>query len=429
MIWLGGIIVLLTFAAIVKRYETRMVLFLSGLAMAALSGKPLLAIDAFSKAMVNGGLVPVICTVMGFAFVMKWTKCDSHLVHLLAGGLTRFRAILIPGTVVATFLINIALPSAAGCSAAVGAIMIPTLMGAGVHPAIAGSAVLAGTWGSVLSPGAAHNPFVAKLANVDVMTVIATLTPAAVAGIVTVALALTAVALLRKEHTGYEAAVDLSSKEHAEFKVNYPMAIVPIVPLALLVLGSKQVGVLPAVSVPQAMIAGVILGFIVPTIVFYVTRNGAKTNPQDISKQFFTGMGEAYGSVIGIIIAAAVFTKGMELIGLTGSLIEAMKQSEQIAKYAATFGPFVIAILSGSGDAATLAFNGAITPHAKQFGYGIIEMGSNAQIVGALGRSMSPVAGAAIICAQLAGVSTIEITKRNGPGMIIGAIVVMLFLM
>lgn len=418
MIWLGGIIVLLTFAAIVKRYETRMVLFLSGLVMAALSGKPLQAIDAFSAAMINGGLVPVICTVMGFAFVMKWTKCDSHLVHLLAGGLTRFRAILIPGTVIVTFLINIALPSAAGCSAAVGAIMIPTLIGAGVHPAIAGSAVLAGTWGSVLSPGATHNPFVAKLANADVMTVIATLTPAALAGIVTVAVALTAVALLRKEHTGYEAAVDVTSKEHAEFKVNYLMAIVPIVPLVLLVLGSKEIGVLPVISVPQAMIAGVILGFIVTWL-----------NPQDISKQFFTGMGEAYGSVMGIIIAAAVFTKGMELIGLTGALIEAMKHSEQIAKLAATFGPFVIAILSGSGDAATLAFNGAITPHAKQFGYGIIEMGSTAQIVGALGRSMSPVAGAAIVCAQLAGVSTIEITKRNWPGMLIASIVVMLFLM
>ncbi|MCX7781390.1 MAG: C4-dicarboxylate transporter DcuC, partial [Negativicutes bacterium] len=153
------------------------------------------------------------------------------------------------------------------------------------------------------------------------------------------------------------------------------------------------------------------------------------TNPQDISKQFFTGMGEAYGNVIGIIIAAAVFTKGMELIGLTGALIDAMKHSEQIAKLAATFGPFIIAVLSGSGDAATLAFNGAITPHAKQFGYGIIEMGSQAQIVGALGRSMSPVAGAAIVCAQLAGVNTIEITKRNWPGMLLAAIVTMFFLM
>lgn len=137
----------------------------------------------------------------------------------------------------------------------------------------------------------------------------------------------------------------------------------------------------------------------------------------------------AYGSVIGIIIAAAVFTKGMEIIGLTNALIVVMKDSQSIAKLAAAFGPFIIAILSGSSDAAALAFNGAITPHANQFGYGVIEMGSVAQIVGALGRSMSPVAGAAIVCAQLAGVSTIEITKRNGPLMFVAAIIIMMGLL
>ena len=116
MVWVGAIIVLLTFAAIIKKYETRLVLFLSGVVMAALSGKPMDAVTAFSAAMVNTGLVPVICTVMGFAFVMKLTKCDAHLVHLLAGALGKFRVILIPGTVIVTFLINIALPSAAGCA-------------------------------------------------------------------------------------------------------------------------------------------------------------------------------------------------------------------------------------------------------------------------------------------------------------------------
>lgn len=413
MIWLGGLIVLLTFAAIIKKYETRMVLFLSGLLMALLSGKPLDAIAAFQAAMINGGLVPVICTVMGFAFVMRLTKCDSHLVHLLAGPLTKFRAILIPGAVLVTWTINIALPSAAGCAAAVGAILIPALMAAGVHPAMAASAVLAGTWGSVISPGNSHNPFVAKLANVDVMTVIATLTSTALAAVVVVAIGLTITAFVRKEHQGYQSDVSVTAND--DFKVNYIQALVPMVPLILLVLGSKQIALIPEVTVPQAMIFGVILGFVVTW-----------QNPQEITKQFFNGMGDAYANVIGIIIAAAVFTKGMELIGLTGSLITVMKNSQSIAKVAASFGPFLVAILSGSGDAAALAFNGAITPHAKQFGYGIIEMGSTAQIVGALGRSMSPVAGAAIVCAQLARVSPIEITKRNGPIMLMAAIVIMM---
>lgn len=392
-------------------------LILSGVAMAALSGRAVAAIDAFAAAMVNSGLVPVICTVMGFSYVMKLTKCDSHLVHSLTGTLTRFHPILIPGSVLVTFAINIALPSAAGCSAAVGAILIPTLIEAGVHPAMAASAILAGTWGSVLSPGLSHNPFIAKLANVDDLTVIATHSKATVIGAFVVAAIVTLVAYLRKETYGYQSAINADDKGKA-FKVNYLKALVPIVPLALLILGSKQVHLIPIVSVPLAMIAGTMVAVLI-----------TMTSPQEVTKRYFAGMGDAFGNVMGIIIAAAVFTKGMELIGLTGALIEAMKHSEQVARAAATFGPFIIAVLCGSGDAAALAFNGAITPHAGQFGFGIIELGSQAQIVGALGRSMSPVAGSTIVCAQLAGVNTIELAKRNAPAMIVATFVMMFILL
>jgi len=418
LVWLGAIIVLLTFAAIIKKFETRLVLFLSGVAMAALSGNPMAAITAFSAAMVNSGLVPVICTVMGFAFVMKLTKCDAHLVHLLAGALGRFRIILIPGTVIVTFLINIALPSAAGCGAAVGAIMIPTLIGSGINPVMAACAVLAGTWGSVFNPGSAHVPFIAKLGNTDVMTVIAGHTMASIVGVVVIAVMLAIIARILKEDGSGEVGTEMAAKTDVDFKVSYLKAIVPIIPLLLLVLGSKQIKLIPEISVPAAMLIGTALGFAVTL-----------TKVDEISKQFFDGMGNAYGNVIGIIIAAAVFTKGMELIGLTAALITAMKSSEAIARLAATFGPFIIAVLGGSGDAATLAFNGAITPHAAQFGFGILPMGSQAFIAGALGRSMSPVAGVAIVCAGLAQVNPIEMAKRNAGPMIIAAVISMFILL
>lgn len=420
MIWLGGLIVIVTFYAIIKRWETRMVLFVSGVVMAVISGKMVGATEAFTKAMVNESLVPVICSVMGFAFVMKYTNCDKHMVQLLAGSITKMRLILIPATVMVTFAINIALPSAAGCAAAVGAILIPILIRAGIHPAIAASAVLAGTGGGVLSPGSAHPPFIGKLANVDVMSVIAAHTMAAVICGLIGGIVLMMVAIARKEHQGYIRMTDGVPDEHTseKFNISYRKAIVPIVPLALLVLGSKQLHILPLVSVPEAMLFGTVLGLIV-----------CRSNPQEVTKQFFNGMGQAYGNVIGIIIAAAVFTKGMELIGLTGSLIEVMKHSEQIARVAAAFGPMIVAILCGSGDAATLAFNGAITPHATDFGFGISQMGSAAFLSGTFGRTMSPVAGAAIVCAQLAGVDPMEIAKRNAPGMIIAAIVCMFILL
>lgn len=422
MFWLGVLVLVLTFVAIVKRYEARMVLFLAGLVMTILSGKWSAAFDAFTAAMINKGLVPVICSVMGFAYVMKLTECDTHLVHLLAGFLRRWRFILIPGTVVVTFIVNIALPTAAGCAAAVGIVLIPTLIKAGIHPVIAASAVLAGTWGSVLNPGTVHNPFIAKLANTDVMAVISGHFPAAAAGLAVVAISLTFVAILFKEDRGYEAAESSAAgKEQAanqpEFKVNIIKAIVPVLPLTMLILGSKQVRLIPEVSVLQAMIIGVIVGFVVTL-----------KSPQEISKQFFAGMGESYGSVVGLIVAASVFICGMDAMGIVKVLIDAMKESQSIAKLAAAWGPFLVTVLSGSGDAATLAFNGAITPHAKDFGFGISQIGSLAYLSGGLGRSMSPVAPVTIICATLAGVNPIDMVKRNALGVVLAALVVMMIL-
>jgi DcuC family C4-dicarboxylate transporter len=421
MLWVGGLVVVATFAAIVRRYETRMVLIASGVLMACLSGKPQKAMDAFVAAMIHSTLVPVICSVMGFAFVMKLTKCDMHLVNLLVRGVGGGKVLLVPAAFAITFACNIPLPSAAGCAAAVGAILIPTLIRAGVHPAAAGASVLAGTWGCALTPGGTHNPFVAKLAGVDVMTVIAREAPAVLAAALVVGVVVTATAVFRGEHKGHAPAngqpADAAGQAEA-FRVNVVKAMVPLVPLVLLVLGSKQVGLLPEISVPLAMIAGAVVGLVV-----------ARSSPAEVTTRFFVGMGDAYAGIIGLIVAAAVFNRGMELIGLTSALTDAMRRSEHVARLAVSFGPFVIAVLSGSGDAAALAFNGAITPQAEQFGFGIVQMGATAQTVGALGRAFSPVAGAAIVCAQLAGVSTVELTKRNALAMVLGAVTIMLILL
>lgn len=58
-----------------------------------------------------------------------------------------------------------------------------------------------------------------------------------------------------------------------------------------------------------------------------------------------------------------------------------------------------------------------------------MSMGSMASIGGALGRTMSPIAGGAVICAGLAGVNPLEIPKRNGPGMLIAVAVTTVLLL
>ena len=423
MLLVGGLIVILTFVLIVKKYEARLVLFLAGLLMCLIGGLPGDVMKAFTKAMVNNSLVPTICTVMGFSYVMRLTTCDQHLVQSISGILKRGRAILVPISFFLTWWISLAIPSASGCSAAVGSILIPTLIAAGVHPAMAAATVLAGTWGSAISPGNAHNPFVADLAGTDMMTVIINETPASVIASIACVVVMTVYAVLRKEgateerRLAYLKEIGEEGEKAEEFHVRPLLAIVPLVPLFLLILGSKQVGLLPEISVPLSMLIGVALGFL-------VTLKDA----QEICRKFFEGMGNAYADVIGLIICASVFTTGMTAIGLTGALTELMEGSQAAAAAAGTFGPFFIAVISGSGDAAAFAFNGAITPFAEQFGLSIMDLGSLAQIAGAMGRSMSPIAGAAIICAGLAKVNPIEVSKRNALPCLASAIVLMLLL-
>ena len=154
-----------------------------------------------------------------------------------------------------------------------------------------------------------------------------------------------------------------------------------------------------------------------------------KSSPTKLVKEFFNGMGNAYANILGIIIAAGVFVSGLHAIGVVDAFIDAMINTPAIVNLAATFGPFLLAAISGSGDAAAFAFNEAVTPYAETFGLAIENLGSVAILVGALGITMSPIAGAAIVCAGLANVNPMEIAKRNAPGMIIATIVAMIILL
>ncbi|MDF2875335.1 MAG: dcuD 1 [Sporomusa sp.] len=414
MLTIGVILVIITIYFLVKRYDARLVLLVSGVLMACVAGTPMAALNAFAKDMTNAGLIQAVCSVMGFAMVMRFTECDKHLINLMASGLGKVRPLLIPGVVIATFAVNVALPSAAGTAAAAGAIFVPLMMSAGVHPAMAAAAVKCGTYGSMLNPGLAHNPVVAKIAGVGVMEVIAFQFKANIASLIVAAILITAIAYYRKEHKGYHAEgleVDNS------FKVNLLYALMPMFPILLLLLGATLVPALKT-DVPQAMIIGCALALL-------VTRK----NPVGLSNAFFDGMGKAYGEIIGIIIAAGVFVSGLTAMGLVKAFIDAMLNNPTIVKLCAAVGPFLLGFITGSGDAATMAFNQAVTPHAADFGMEVMQMGSMATLGGTLGRTMSPIAGATIIVAGIAGVNPMEVTKRNWLPMVGSMIIGMALLM
>ncbi|MBQ9240349.1 MAG: C4-dicarboxylate transporter DcuC [Duodenibacillus sp.] len=429
MLWVGLAIVIVTFWLIYKNYEARLVLALSGIVMALL-GQYLCggltvsaAVQAFVKQLVNGGLVPTIVTVMGFGYVMTFTKCSDHLVNALVRPLTHVPAIVIPGAVIITWLLNIVLPSAAGIAAAVGVLLIPALIALKVRPVMAAAAVFLGTWGSVVSPGLMFNPQIADIAfkakeipAPDAMIVIfQEFVPSAIGALVAAVL-LAILAMVMREGVGSNKE-DTSAEAAKEFKINPIYAIVPVIPLFLLVIASKQVGWLPTkvFTVPVCMLIGTAIGMVVGLV--------NKQSLGDCSKRFCRGAGDGFADVVILIAAAALFAAGMRSIGLTGALVDAMKGSQSVAMFSAAAGPFVMAAISGSGNAAALAFNEAITPHAADFGLTIVQLGAVAQIAAGLGRTMSPVAGGVIILAGIAGVNPFEVAKRTAVPVLIALVV------
>lgn len=408
MLILGCILVLITLFLLIKRYEARMVLVAAGIVMCACAGNPMAALNSFAKGM-GSSMISSACSSMGFALVMRFTGCDKHLINFLAKGLTKVHFLIIPGVVLATFAVNMALPSAAGTAAAAGAIFIPIMMGAGIHPAMAAAAVKCGTYGSMLNPGLAHNPFVAKIAGVGVMDVIAFHYKANLASLVIAAITITVIAYMTHENKDHFAE-GLELEEN--FKVNYLYALMPIIPIAILLLGATKIIPMFKMGVAQAMIIGCILALAV-----------TRTNPAELTKSFFDGMGKAYADIIGIIISAGVFVAGMNAMGLVKAFTNAMLNNPAIVKIAASVGPFLLGLIVGSGDAATFAFNEAITPHAADFGMTPVQMGSMATLGGTLGRTMSPIAGATIIVAGIAGVNPMEIAKRNALPMVLAMVV------
>lgn len=424
MIYIGIAVVLGTFWLIYKNFEARLVLFLSGMLMTCIGvfwggsgvGFPQ-AVDAFVKQLVNGGLVPTYTTVMGFGYVMSYTKCADHLVNALVRPLAKVPMLVIPGAVIITWFLNIVLPSAVGIAAAVGVLLIPALIALKVRPVMAAAAVFLGTWGSVVSPGLMFNPQIADIAYKageigapDAMIVIMAEFLPALAGAVCCAVALAIIAFLTKEGVGSDLSAHTEAKTDAaqeEFKVNYFYALVPILPLFLLVIASKQVGWLPGkvFTVPCCMLIGTGIGLIIALI--------NKLSAGEVSKKFCRGCGDAFCEVALLIAAAAVFASGMKSIGLTGALVETMQGSESVAMASAVIGPWLMAVVCGSGNAAALAFNEVITPHAADFGMTVVQLGAVAQVAAGLGRTISPVAGGVIVIASIAGVNPIDICKRT----------------
>ena len=403
-IWAAVVVVIAAVYGLIKRYETRLVLLVSGLVMALISLQPMMAFKQFDKSMTNGALIIAIRSAMGFAAVISITKCDVHLVRLLTKPLKKLGLFLLPACMAVTSVIATAIPSMAGLCASVAPTMIPILVRAGFRPSLAAAAVGACVMPAYFNPGVSHNPFIAKLAGMEVIDFIGA------HGMMTLSLSIASIVLMTVMCLVYG---DFKKEGFGEFKTegasqlpenaNILFALAPLVPVVLLVVFALWVpGV--KISVATAMLIGMIYALVV-----------TRSDPQTVTKKFFDGMGKGYANIMGIIIAAGVFAAGLRACGVIDLFVEFLKNSNEIAKIGGSVGPFILGVLTGSGDAAAFAFNEAVTPHAPAFGFTIDGLGYLAMMAAGIGRMASPLAGGIIVLSGIAMVSPMEIVKRTAP--------------
>ena len=131
---------------------------------------------------------------------------------------------------------------------------------------------------------------------------------------------------------------------------------------------------------------------------------------------FWNGMGDIFKSVVTLIVAADIFSKGLISLGFIDGLLV---MAQQVGLQAVGIGIlmtvmiFLASILMGSGNAAFFAFGPLIPKIAAPLAASSVSMILPMAFAASMGRTVSPIAGVLVAAAALAKVPPFEVVKRN----------------
>lgn len=196
-------------------------------------------------------------------------------------------------------------------------------------------------------------------------------------------------------------------------------SLLPLLPIVFLLLFSGYVGVENVtISTTIAMFASLLITFV---CVMLQKRSFEGVFP--ILKNFWTGMGNVFVNVVSLIVCAEVFSGGLISLGFIDTLV---KGTTSIGLGAVAISTtitaiiFFAAMLMGSGNAAFFSFGPLLPTIATRLGIPAVNMIVPMQLAASMGRATSPIAGVIVAICGIAGVSPMELAKRNTPPLLIG---------
>ncbi|MDF2634237.1 MAG: anaerobic c4-dicarboxylate antiporter, DcuC family [Pelosinus sp.] len=426
---------------IVKKYKPQPVLFMAGLilmfaAVALGLGKilpvkdstGLVLFDAFefikqtfsSRA---AGLGLNIMAVGGFARYMDHIGASKALVKLTIKPLLALKSpyIVMSGAWVVGMLLGLCINSASGLAMLLMVTMFPVLISLGVSR-LSATAVIATTLCLDWSPSDTGTILSAVTAGIDPVIYWTNYQlPIAAVVIPVVAVLHFVVQKWFDKREGH--VVQVTALATSETDENLPpmiYAILPALPLALILAFSSLWITWIKMDIIKAMFIGVAVGMIFE----YIRHRDGKKVLGDI-QSFFDGLGMQMANVITLIVAGETFAKGLTTIGTIDAIIASAQSSGFGAIGMILVMISIIAIASvvmGSGNAPFFAF-AALTPTvAAKMSIAPVVMLLPMHFAASAARTMSPITAVIVVASSMGNVSPFDVVKRTAIPMI-GALI------
>lgn len=431
---LGLLVIVLAAWAVLREFEVRLVLMIASLTLGAIALNPQAIVREFVITLTNEKFIIPLCCGMGFARVLQHTGCDLHLVRLLVKPLTYVRFLLIPGTVVVGFFVNMPIVSQTSTAVTIGSVIIPLLRATGISPITTGAALLLGAsvGGELLNPGAP-----------ELLTTIeesqkalkkhpeASLTPDDITSercvrriipfnFLSLAVATSVFWFLaaRRERMLASEPTDAPPPSEVAMPVNYLKAIVPLVPLVFLYLCSYpfelfkidhrwlQKSRLPDPETFNTRLIGLamLLGVVAAV-------SASREKFKETASTFFEGAGYGYANIVSLIVVANCFGIAIKNVGIAERLGDAIKMWPDALLPTAGIFSVAFAALCGSGMATAQSLFGFFVEPSLALDIDPTHTGAVVSLGSAAGRTMSPVAAVTLMCAKMTGTKPMELSK------------------
>lgn len=427
---IAALLIAFTVVLVLKGMDVRLALFGCAISLGMLAQNVTPVIHMFFTTLCNEKFVVPICCAMGFAYVLKHTECDQHLVRLLTNPLRHVGFLLIPGVVLAAFIVNIPVISQTSTAVCLGAVVVPLMRAANLSNLTIGSTMVFGAsiGGELLNPGAPELITVGNALGEDPKQVIA-----AVAKLLFPHLLIaTAVFwwLRRREERGI--VKEMVKRETVQGPgVNYLKAAVPILPLVLLIVTGPPLNL---IHLPKEWLtsketvksfdtrligAAMIVGCIIAGL-------AAPRKLDGLTKSFFTGAGYALAEIVSLIVVANCFGEAIKQVGLTDLFGRWIKREENLLLPLAAALPCGFAALSGSGMASTSSLYELYVEPARHLGADPMDVGAMVSLGSAAGRTMSPFAAVVLMSAKLTDTAPFALVRRTCGPLLVGLVCVVI---